>query len=418
MDQSQRNLYVLWIGNFLTASSFSLVMPFLPRFIAELGVGENLYAWSGWTYAISFVSSAIMSPVWGNLADRYGRKPMIIRSGLSIGIIYILMSLVTNPYQLFFLRMLNGALSGFIPSAIALVATNTPELRVGRSLAILQTGTAAGSVLGPLLGGIMAEVVGIRLSMRWASGLILFATLLVILLVKERVAKKDQVRTTVIQDLRLVMANRSLLALMVAAMMINASIQSLEPILSNFVEFLRVEGPVQAATLWLFGRGDAHTFLTGFIFSLPAIATVAAAPRWARLGERIGFAKLLSLGLAAASLLTIPQSLVQTIGWLVLLRFLYGVMTAAVQPAINATLAAIVHPSFRGRAYGINTSAMFIGSVLGPALAGYAADWFGPRSVFVLTGVLLLVSSVWVQRRLVQRDGGEPLVGDPEVGTR
>lgn len=415
MDQAQRNLYVLWVGNFLTACSFSLVMPFLPRFISELGVTENLYTWAGLTYAITFVASAIMSPIWGNLADRYGRKPMIIRSGLSIGTIYLLMSIVTSPYQLFGLRMLNGALSGFIPSAIALVATNTPEDRVGRALAILQTGTASGAILGPLLGGVLAQTLGIRPTMQVASALVLVATLLVLFTVKEKILGAGKQKSSVLQDLKLAISNKTLFALMVSAMMINASIQSLEPILANFVPDLKQEGFIDAFAHLLFGKGDAHEFIVGFIFSLPAVATVLVAPSWARLGERIGFAKLLSFGLLAAGLLVMPQSLVGTVGWLIFLRFLYGLMTAAVQPAINATLAAVVHPSFRGRAYGINTSAMFVGSVLGPSLGGWVADGFGPRAVFLVTGGLMLLSSFWVNRRLATRDPGEPLVGAPET---
>lgn len=414
MDGAQRNLYILWVGNFLTACSFSLVMPFLPKFIAELGVTENLYAWAGWAYSITFVASAVMSPIWGNLADRYGRKPMIIRSGLSIASLYLLLSFATHPLQVFGIRFLNGALSGFIPSAVALVATNTPEERVGRSLAILQTGTASGTVLGPLLGGALADLVGIRFTMRIGSILVFLATLLVIAGVRERVIGQGKARTSPLQDLKLAVSNQTLFALMVSAMLINASIQSLEPILTNFVPSLRQEAFISQVTLLLFGRGDAHTFVAGFIFSLPAIATVIAAPRWARVGERIGFAKLLAIGLGAAGLLIMPQALVQTAGWLILLRFIYGLMTAAVQPSVNAALAEVVHPSFRGRAYGINTSAMYIGSVIGPTLGGYVADGFGPRAVFWVTGAMLLLSSVWVRRKLVDRDPGARLVGAPE----
>jgi len=129
MGQAQRNLYVLWVGNFLTACSLSLVMPFLPHFIAELGVTDNLSIWSGLIFSVTFVSSTIMSPIWGSLADRYGRKPMLVRAGISLSAVYFLMSLATSHVQLFWLRLLNGAFSGYIPSAIALVATNTPGRR-------------------------------------------------------------------------------------------------------------------------------------------------------------------------------------------------------------------------------------------------------------------------------------------------
>lgn len=411
--QARLNLWVLWLGSFLAACSFSLVMPFLPRFIASLGVTENLYLWSGITYGVTFLSSAIMSPVWGNLADRYGRKPMIIRSGISIGIIYFLMSLTQNHYQLLGLRMLNGALAGFIPSAIALVATNTPDHRMGWSLAIIQTGTASGTILGPMLGGTLADLIGIRAAMRVSSILILFGTLLVLVAVREKIFGIGKERTSIISDLKVAISHKTLMALMVAAALINSSIQSLEPILTAFIPSLRFEAILMDATHLLFGRADAQSFIAGFIFSLPAIGTVLAAARWARLGEQIGFARLMAIGLAGAGLVALPQSLVTTAGALILLRFIYGLMTAAVQPSINATLAVVVHPSFRGRAYGINTSAVMIGGVLGPTTGGYIADWFGHRGVFLFTGVMLLVASVWVYRTLAQRDPNEPLVGAP-----
>lgn len=414
-QQSSRNLYTLWIGSFLAACSFSLVMPFLPRFISELGVKDNLYAWSGWTYAITFVSSTIMSPIWGNLADRYGRKPMILRSGFSIAAIYLLMSLVTNPYQLFGLRALNGALSGFIPSAVALVATNTPEHRVGRSLALLQTGTASGTILGPMLGGTLADVFGIRTTMQIAAGLILIGTILTLVLVRERILGGGGKRTSPIQDLKLALSNRTLLALLISAALISASIQSLEPILTYYVPSLRQEGFLVAITHTLFGRADATSFIAGFIFSLPAIATIIAAPRWARIGERVGFPRLLAAGLALAGLLVLPQSLAATAGTLIGLRFLYGLMTAAVQPAINATLAVTVHPTFRGRAFGINQSALFLGGVIGPTAGGYVADYLGPRAVFVWTGVLLVVAALWVYRQLVSAGPVTELVGAPDA---
>jgi MFS transporter, DHA1 family, multidrug resistance protein len=411
--QQSRNLYILWIGCFLAGCSFSLVMPFLPRFIEELGVTKNVYIWSGWTYAITFVSSSIMAPVWGNLADRYGRKPMIIRSGISIGAVYFLMSLVTGPVQLFGLRALNGALSGFIPSAIALVATNTVEHRVGRALALLQTSTAAGTILGPMLGGTLADLVGIRLTMRIAGSLLVLATVLVYAGVRERILGAGTSRTSPLQDLRVALTNRTLLAVMIATMLISSSIQSLEPILTKFVPQLRFDGWLVWLTHTLFGRGDATAFIAGFIFALPAIATLITTPSWATVGERIGWPRLLALGLGAAGLLVLPQFFVATASALVALRFVYGIFTAAVQPAVNATLAGVVHPSFRGRAYGINQSATAIGAVLGPTLGGYVADWWGPRAVFLLTGVLLLVSAAWVRRELAAGGGNGELVGAP-----
>ncbi|HLO04578.1 MAG TPA: MFS transporter [Symbiobacteriaceae bacterium] len=399
---AKRNLVILWIGCFLASCSFSLVMPFLPRFISELGVTENLYVWAGWTYAITFVSSAIMSPIWGNLADRYGRKPMIIRSGLSIATIYLLMSLVTGPYQLFGLRILNGVFSGFIPSSIALLGTNSREEKVGRYLAILQTGSASGQILGPMIGGLLADLLGIRPSMQVGSVLVLLGTLIVIWGVKERKLGLGKTKTSPIQDMSLAMHNKGLFALLISTMLVSLSLQSLEPILTEYVRTLAPTPLLEQVTGFLVGS-NAEATVSGFIFALPAIATIFFAPRWANLGEKIGFPKLLAIGLLLAGLLAMPQALAKTTGMMVLLRFTYGIMTAAVQPAINAALAAAVDPSFRGRAFGINQSFSFVGAVLGPTGGGYIADYLGPRWVFVTTGALLMIASLWVYRRLATR---------------
>lgn len=411
--QSGRNLLILWIGTFTAAISFSLVVPFLPRFIGSLGVVENLYLWSGSIYSVSFLTSAIMAPVWGNLADRHGRRPMVIRSGIAIAVVNIAMSFVTSPGQLFALRTLNGLLAGFIPASVALVATNTPEHRLGRSLVILQTGPAAGTILGPMLGGLLADLFGIRVSMQIAGCLILLSTALVWLLVKERKGAGTGVRTSPLHDLKLAISHPRLLAVLIATMLVSASYQTLEPILTIFVPTLRFEPFLEDLTHLLFGHGDARNSIAGLVVSLPAVAMLTGAARWARLGERIGFPKLMLIGLAMAGLFALPQSLVQTAGQLILLRFAYGIALAAGRPALDATLAQVVHPSFRGRAYGINSAAFQLGGVVGPLLSGNLADWVGPRYAFVLAGSMLLSTAAWVGTSLANRDPNEPRAGAP-----
>jgi MFS transporter, DHA1 family, multidrug resistance protein len=399
----KRNLVILWLGCFLTACSFSLVMPFLPRFVGELGVREHVETWAGVIFGITFLFSAIMSPVWGNLADRWGRKPMIIRSGISIAAIYILMSFVTNHYQLLGLRMLNGVFSGFIPSAIALVATNTPDANMARSLAILQTGMASGQIMGPLIGGALSDLLGIRPSMQVAAGLMLVATVLIILGVREGSFARDEKRTNPLQDISMAVRNPVLLPLLIAVTMVSASIMSLEPILTLFVGTLRHDPAVTWAVRTLLGRESAVNLVSGFIFSLPAIAMILAAARWADVGRRIGFPRLLSLALLGAGLFVLPQSLVTTASQLIFLRFAFGLCTAASQPSVNATIALAVPASFRGRAYGILASTHFIGGVIGPVMGGYIGSTLGHRAVFVTTGVLLITAAFWINRTLVRQ---------------
>src|SRR3954447_1186133 len=135
----KRNLWVLCFGVFFTSASFSMVIPFLPIFLLQIGVHEHTEMWSGLLFGSSFFAGALASPFWGSVADKYGRKPMIIRAGLALFIIYTLMAFVTNPYEILVLRILQGLLSGFVPGAIALIGTNTPNDKVGYALSLVSS---------------------------------------------------------------------------------------------------------------------------------------------------------------------------------------------------------------------------------------------------------------------------------------
>src|SRR5690606_29085895 len=105
----------------------------------DLGVEHNLEAWTGTVFAVTFLASSLIAPFWGSLADKYGRKPMMLRAGLCLSGAYFLYFLVQNPYQLFAARLVEGLLAGYIPAAIAIIATSTPEKKVGYALGIIST---------------------------------------------------------------------------------------------------------------------------------------------------------------------------------------------------------------------------------------------------------------------------------------
>ncbi|MBW7460305.1 MFS transporter, partial [Paenibacillus sepulcri] len=153
----KRNLLVLWVGSFFVSTAYSVSIPFLPIFLHDqLGVQDHLETWTGITFAITFLAAALIAPFWGSLADRYGRKPMMIRAGICLTATYLLYFLVQNPYELIAVRILEGLLAGYIPATVALVATNTPENHAGYALGILSTSTAAGGIIGPLAGGLVS----------------------------------------------------------------------------------------------------------------------------------------------------------------------------------------------------------------------------------------------------------------------
>ncbi len=150
---------VLWFGTFMAGIGFSEVMPFLSLYVDSLGhfTHNELSVYSGLAFAASYFVTAIASPLWGKLADRTGRKLMLVRASAGMAIVFILMGLVTNVWQLIGLRLLQGVFSGYISNANALIATQVPKRRSGQALGTLVTGNVSGALLGPLLGGTLAS---------------------------------------------------------------------------------------------------------------------------------------------------------------------------------------------------------------------------------------------------------------------
>ena len=180
------NLRIAWFGCFLTGASISLVVPFMPIFVEQLGLeGDQVAFYSGLAISVSAISAAFVSPIWGILADKYGRKPMMIRAGLAMTITMGGLAFVPNVFWLLFLRFLNGVFTGFVPNATALIASQVPKDRSGYALGTLSTGVVAGTLTGPFVGGFIAEIFGIRNVFLLVGSFLFLAAILTILFIKE-----------------------------------------------------------------------------------------------------------------------------------------------------------------------------------------------------------------------------------------
>ena len=378
MPYYRKNLLILSTTIFLTAVSWNQVMPFLPLFMKDMGLKHNLLGWVGIVFAIQSAASIIAQPFWGKMGDKYGRKPMAIRAGLCLAGIYFAMSVVQTPMQLAVLRFLNGALTGFIPMSMALIATNTPQELAPRSIATAQTASAAGLIVGPAIGGLLAGLVGYRGSMQVSGSAVFISTLLVLWLVQERSRDEVVEPTSLLQDFAISLRSKVLSSVMLTVMVYGVFVAAISPILA-----LHLSSMSSHATVWL----------TGIVFSLPPIALVLTAHSWTRLGERWGYHHGIQIGLVGAGLCGLGLSLIHNIWMFSGLFFVTGIFLAALNPSTGAIICTRVKASFRGRAYGMQSSASMVGSLVAPLAATRIGAAFGLSSVFTFIGISALVGS-------------------------
>ncbi len=355
------NLISVWFGCFFTGLAISQIIPFLPLYLEQLGVtgGESLSLWSGLTFSITFVVSAAVAPLWGSLADRKGRKLMLLRAAFGMGVVILLQAFVTEAWQLLLLRALMGLTSGYIPNAMALVAAQVPRERSGWALSCVSTGQIGGVILGPMLGGLLADWVGLRTVFIVTALLLMVSFLVTLFLIKETgyipVSKKDKLSGR--EVFRSLDNPKLMLCLFFTTMVIQMCNGSVNPILTLFVREL-------APT------AENIAFLSGVIAALPGVSALLAAPRLGRLGDRIGTQRILLATMVISLLLFVAMSFVTSTTQLGILRFLLGFADGAMMPAVQTLLVRHSRDNITGRIFGYNQSFMYLGNVAGPATGG------------------------------------------------
>ncbi|EPK7360713.1 multidrug efflux MFS transporter MdtG [Kluyvera ascorbata] len=389
----KRNLTVVWFGCFLTGAAFSLVMPFLPLYVEQLGITghSELNMWSGLVFSITFLFSAIASPLWGGLADRKGRKIMLLRSALGMGVVMLLMGLAQNIWQFLVLRALLGLLGGFIPNANALIATQIPRHKSGWALGTLSTGGVSGALLGPLAGGFLADSYGLRPVFFITAAVLFICFILTLFFIRENftpVSKKEMLH---VKEVFGSLKNRELvLSLFVTTLIIQVATGSIAPILTLYVRDLA-------------GNISDIAFISGMIASVPGVAALLCAPRLGKLGDRIGPEKILIAALIISVLLLIPMSFVQTPLQLGILRFLLGAADGALLPAVQTLLVYNSSNQIAGRIFSYNQSFRDIGNVTGPLIGAAVSANYGFRAVFFVTALVVLINAVYTGLSLRHR---------------
>lgn len=379
----KKNLLVLSIAVFIAGIAFSEIMPFLSLYINTLGnfSHQQLNFWSGIVYSGTFIVSAVVSPWWGKLADKKGRKPMILRAGIGMSVVIACMGLVQNVWQLLLLRMLQGVFAGFISNSNALVATETPKTNSGQALGTIASATTAGTLLGPLVGGALTSIFSYRITFMITGGLLLLCSILVLFFVHEDdfkpvTAKKLDKASGVIKSLR---SPHLIFGLLLTTLIIQAANNSINPIVSLYIRQL------------LNGHGNV-VFISGVIAALPGIATFLVASRFGALGDKIGTHKIIVAGFIAASIFFFLTAFVRNTVELGILRFLVGFSDACLFPQVQTMLTKNSPAAVTGRIFSWNQSAMYIGNIVGPLLGSFVSGMFNYSMVFIVTTVIVLIN--------------------------
>lgn len=390
MVKWQINLWVLCLSVVFTSASYTMLIPFLPVYLLEIGVGEaDVALWSGAIFSISFFIGAIMAPIWGKIADKSGKRLMLLRAGFGLAIVYLLGGLVTSPEQLFAVRLLQGFANGFVPAALAIVSSSAPKEKLGMSLGVMQTGQIIGAVVGPLLGGTLAHVFGMRISFFIAGGFLLLVTALVMVLVKEPIIKREtQSAQSVYADLKVALSKPILAKMLGLTVIVQLAVLILQPVVTLYVADIQD------------GAGDA-VLSAGLIFSLGGLAGAFSAPFWGRFGQRKGYLTAMAIAFCGAGFFNLLQYFPRDVWLFGVLQFCFGLFIVGVHPSISAVLVNGTEPNFRGRIFGIATTAHQLGSMLGPILGSLITASLGMQYVFLFTGILLLIIglAVWREQR-------------------
>lgn len=379
----KQNLRVAWLGNFFTGASFSLVMPFMALYVEQLGAPQNKVEWyAGLAVSLSALTSALIAPVWGRLADRYGRKLMMVRASLVMTFTMGGLAFVPNVFWLLVLRILNGLFSGYVPNSTALIASQAPKNRSGYALGTLATGVIGGSLVGPLLGGVLAEILGIRQVFLLVGFILLICNLMTIFLVKEDFQPVTKAEVLSTRDLFSSIKDKQILiGLFVTSMIIQVSAQSIAPILTLYIRHL--------------GQTENLMFVSGLIVSALGFSSMLSSSTLGKIGDRIGNHRLLLIALFYSFSMYVLCALAQNSLQLGIVRFLYGFGTGALMPSINSLLTKITPREGISRIFSYNQMFMNIGQVIGPFIGSAIATDLGYRSVFYVTSLIVFINFVW-----------------------
>ena len=391
METWKRTVYISLVCVFCTAFGVSQLAPILPLYFHDLGVQtpEAMSLWSGLATGATYIIVCLAAPFWGRVADKKGRKITLIRSSFGMALCNILIAFQTTPEGVVLIRLIQGLVSGFYSASITLIASESPIERTGWALGLLASANLAGSLIGPLLGGYIADTVGIRNDFIIVGIIMSLAGLLAAVFIHEDYKPKANVEKLSISKLKEQIPEfNSVIALCVASFIYAICIMSLQPVISVYIK-----GIVPSDT-------ENLAFIAGAVFSAMGIAQLMSSSPLGKLVDKIGPRKVLVVSLIYVGILNIPQAYVSDVYQLAIIRFLQGFGLGGMLPALNTYLSSKTPREFTGQVFSYNQSCLFFGYFLGSVGGASLMAWLGFTTLFWVSGGLFIISALWIGLKL------------------
>lgn len=386
MELWKRSLYIIFASQLCTSLGFSVIYPFLPLYIRELKTNTGLSAetLSGLVFSTQAIAMTIASPFWGAVADRYGRKPMVVRAMIGGAVTTFLMGFAHTAEMLIALRILQGLLSGVISASSALVASFTPKEKSGYAMGLLQLASWTGVSIGPLLGGVLSDLFGFRLTFIITGVLLFLSGAVVYFFIDEEFdsgKEASKAFASFIDGCRKIISEGQIVVTLLLRFLSSIGNNVLVPIMPLFIHSLLPKNT------------HIGTY-TGLVIGSASISSTIGAVYLGRLGDKIGHYRIVQYSALGSAIFFIPQIFVTSIWQLLILNVLTGAAIGGLLPSLSALLARNSPKGTEGSVYGFDNSIVSAGRAAAPLIGSSVALAFSYRSAFAASGIVFFLASI------------------------
>jgi MFS transporter, DHA1 family, multidrug resistance protein len=397
MNDWKRSFNAIWAAEFLAIVGFATTTPIIPIYFQSLGLVDpaGLNFWTGLTHTGGALAMALFAPIWGTLADSYGRRLMLLRAMFGGALVIGLMALTTEPWQVAVLRTIQGCITGTVAAGTVLVASITPQEQLGYRLGLVQMAVYLGSSVGPLLGGVIADTIGLRANFVVTGALLLLAALIVTRFVHEDFTPKPRngsILRKALPDFRPLFTTPVLGSLLAVVFAVQFASSVVVPMLPLFI-------------MRMMGSSAGVSSLSGLLIAAGSISGALAAATIGKVSGKFGYGRTLIVCMAGATLFYLPQGLASTPWQLLFLRFGSGIFLGGTMPSVNALIATLTDRENQGAIYGLSSSMANVGAALGPAVGATLATVSGYPSVFFATSGILGAIGIGIAAAMRRRGG-------------